>query len=157
MGLTRCIQEQKVSSTGIVQLLRLCEVRIQDGCCDGGRVALIIGVTDVIDTEPESEERIVAAPVRCVTWCWREIADECGGLVHEGLDGVLVRGHQGRIDNSTAIGKVVRQRERGVVGCNQEIEPVKTVIRSVAWEGWVAYRVIGRGLGGVDVETSLGV
>jgi len=103
----------------------LLKVVIQKDLVERGAVPTItVRVADIIDTDPCREKRVGGFP-----WCLggrrlvsvQELVDLVDQREHRGL----IRLNKSRVDGCTAVGKVVREGNAGVVLDSREINPVR--------------------------------
>ena len=85
--------------------------------------ALIVGVADVVDTNPEREQRVDTGP-RSIHGFARDGGQKLIHLVCQGQHRRRVRRNEGRVDRRAAVGVVVREDERLVILDGVDVDPI---------------------------------
>lgn len=129
--LTWHAQQHKVPRSRIVQDLQLSEVAGHDLFHDLVVVALPPRVADIVDANPDGEQRIVA-PGR-IAGLLGNAAAELRHLVNEAQDSGRVRLDDGGVGRRAAVGEVVGQESRSVVLGGEETDPVQAAAGSPTW------------------------
>ena len=136
----RDVDEEKIAGARGVQFIYDGVVDFKDGSTEGGGVGILVRVADIVNPDPDCEERRSGLPgdegfvavdgekfvlnlLLEVEDCGEVLRDECG------------------IDCGTAIGEIVGLNTRLIVRRGQEVDPVWPVRGRVTWVGGIAERV----------------
>lgn len=102
---------------------------------------LIVRVPDIVDPNPEREQRVVARP-RGRSGFRGSAGQELVHLVRQGEHGRLVRGDERCVDGRAAVSVVPRQDEGLVVDGRVDVDPVRAADCGVSLDTYIRIKLL---------------